>query len=186
MKGFLEALNILAEKYQPYNLFNRFTADENVAVRAYSSYINLLWNSTSTINHFATMKPPKNLEERYLVVWGALQAFIIQQDAIFKLHNMFVEAAKKKGFKLEDRAWQELRHLRDTVAGHPTRDANMVMIVAKDDNDWGVLVEVEAEATPIHSYICDRLEQYETELLEAFKLIANGLDRGTISVNQAE
>lgn len=177
MNRFLEVCNVLTEKYQPHELYIGFSAKEDADVQTYSSCINLLGHATRVINHFMTMTPPHSSEERYLVVWGVLQAFIIQQDAIRQLHQMFVTPVGKKGFKSEFKAWHELRSLRDATAGHPVGQANSIMIIARDSNDWGVLVAYPAGGTPIHSYIRDRLPLYESELLEAFKVVTDGLQR---------
>ena len=176
---FLKALAVLTEKYQPYALFTRFTAEENTDVRTYSACVGSLYTSTSVINHFATMKPPESLDERYLVVWGVLQAFIIQQDAVRELHHMFVEPTKKKGFGSAFKNWHELRGLRDATGGHPTSPAHAssLMVVARASDDWGVLVRFQGKITPIHPYICNRLTQYEGELLEALKVVTDGLQR---------
>lgn len=146
-------------------------------MRRYSSCINLLYHTTSTISHFTAMKPPASWEERYLVVWGVLQAFVIQQDTIRELHGMFVAPAAKKGFNAHFEAWKALRKLRDEAAGHPVGHSNSVMGLAWDTNDWGVLMDVDGESTPVHPYICGRLGRYEDELLEAFGRITDGLQR---------
>ncbi len=180
MKEFLRTLNALYdEEFQLYNLFVKFTPEEDLEIRRYCSYTSLLGHSTRVVDRFFTMTPPENSEERYLVVWGVLQAFIIQQDAIRKLHRMFVESKGTDDFNSKFTAWRELRKLRDATAGHPTGDnfVNSIMIVARDSKDWGVLGAFPVGATPIHSYIRERLPQYETELLEAFKPIADALQR---------
>lgn len=177
MNRFLEVFNVEFEKYQPYELYVGFSAKEDADVLTYGTCVNLLGHATRVITHFMTMTPPQSSEERYLAVWGVLQAFIIQQDAIRQLHQMFVAPVGKKGFKSEFRAWHELRSLRDATAGHPVGHSNPIMIVARDSNDWGVLVGFPVGGTPIHSYIRDRLPLYESELLEAFRLVTDGLQR---------
>ncbi len=186
MKRFLEVSNVLTGKYQPYELFVGFSDKENADVRTYSSCISSLFVSTSAIDRFTRAAPPKDLDDRYLLVWGVLQAFIIQQDAIRELHNMFVAPVKKKGFKSEFKSWGELRDLRDATAGHPVGHANSILIVELDKNDWGVMGWVQGEPTRIHPYILERLPLYESELLEAFKVITDGLQRRVDEVRAAD
>lgn len=115
---------------------------------------------------------PDDTHDRYLVVWGVLQAFIIQQDALYKLHQMFVDCnVKKKGFKSEYMVWHELRTLRDEVAGHPTGSSNVLMTIAIGQWDWGV----RSRRGDLYPYILDRISKYEDELLDAAKQIGDGI-----------
>lgn len=52
----------------------------------------------------------------YIEFWGVMQATFIQQDAIKELYKTITDMELKTGSFL---AWNKIRHLRNTCAGHP-------------------------------------------------------------------
>jgi hypothetical protein len=56
-----------------------------------------------------------NEGEKYLRLYGFLQAIVLQQDAICKLHELFVGQPQL----LPNSGWDRLRELRNLTTGHP-------------------------------------------------------------------
>jgi hypothetical protein len=54
--------------------------------------------------------------EKYLRLYGFLQAIFLQQDAIKKLHELFVGNFTELA---DTSAWKQLRELRNLTVGHP-------------------------------------------------------------------
>ena len=54
--------------------------------------------------------------EKYLKLYGFLQAVFLQQDAIKELHRLFVGTFAQPGITS---AWKQLRELRNLTVGHP-------------------------------------------------------------------
>ncbi len=166
---------------QPYNFLRddiAYTEEGKKQRELYSSCFNSLVLTTRAIDRFVEMRRPDDSNERYLVIWGVLQAFVIQQDAVLGLHKLFVDPKTgKKGFVSDYVAWHELRTLRDTTAGHPTGNANILGTVSVSKWDWAVI----SRGTTVYPYILERISSYEKELLDATEKIATG-----ISVRVAE
>ncbi len=83
---------------QPYLLFDDWHRSEDGSFRiddrrrdTYQACMNSLFLSTSCIQTFTELKSPERIDERYLLVWGTLQAFTLQQDAVCSLEKLFVE-----------------------------------------------------------------------------------------------
>lgn len=59
----------------------------------------------------------------YIEFWGVMQAIVIQQDAIKKLHEAVVGVPPSIPV---DSAWNQIREKRDLVAGHPVHRSHKV------------------------------------------------------------
>src|SRR5262245_19724061 len=53
--------------------------------------------------------------EKYLRLYGFLQAIVLQQDSLWKLHELFI----RKPQLLPNSGWDRLRELRNLTTGHP-------------------------------------------------------------------
>jgi hypothetical protein len=175
MEPVLEAIEEMF--LQPYLIFNEFTPEEDNEIKKYCSYFNALSSSTRMIKRFIEMDPPEeDIEDRYLVVWGALQAFVVQQDAIRHLRVMFSPSAGEI-LKADSRykSWFIFRNFRNQTVGHFSEWESGMMTVALDKDDWGVLLDFEGNSVHVHSFVLDHLDRYRTELLQALTPVRNGI-----------
>ena len=132
--------------------------------------ISSLFRSTVAVQRFSEMERPENHEDRYLIIWGVLQAIVIQQDSIKNLYKIF--SLKSLGFKNYPTT-MALRELRNATGGHPTevnrQSSSLVFDIT--GNDWGVKMIYENNLLDMHPTILNCLRSYEEELLKMFTLI---------------
>lgn len=112
------------------------------------------------------------------MVFGVLQAFIVQQDALRFMHKLLVDPETPKKFKPKGTAWMQLRDLRDSVAGHPASLLNHTGIVGLGKEDCGVQTFSRRENlyTKIRPHILSLLPKYEVEVLETLDVIDAGIE----------
>jgi len=108
------------------------------------------------------------------VIFGALQAFVIQQDAIWHLHKHFVDV--KGPVISKDTAWMQLRDLRKTVVGHPAVRNHISSIkLPMGVSEWGIQGSSKNTRVDIHPFILSLLPQYEVEMLEIMRVIDDAI-----------
>jgi len=85
---------------------------------AYYNSMYLLLDSTESLWLHRREGFSRDPHHAYLELWGIFQAVIIQQDSIAEIHHAIT------GAELDTKplaAWNEVRHLRNVCAGHPSR-----------------------------------------------------------------
>lgn len=119
MEKIKAAIAVVFHKFDLYKLFPSFNEGKRTGSHTYTSCLNALYLSTDAVCYFQEAPKPVTTPERYLMVFGVLQAFIVQQDALRFMHKLLVDPETPKKFKPKGTAWMQLRDLRDSVAGHP-------------------------------------------------------------------
>ena len=117
--------------------------------------------------------------EKYLRLYGFLQAVILQQDAIRKLYEIFV------GGFTEPTAWKQLRELRNLTVGHPVekgrvkqpRRRTFITRISVETNNFDYQVWHQGtQKTSFESANVSTLyDGYETEAALFLKQIITGL-----------
>jgi hypothetical protein len=178
---------------QPYLLFDDWHRSEDGSFRiddrrrdTYQACMNSLFLSTSGIQTFTELKSPERIDERYLLVWGTLQAFTLQQDAVCSLEKLFVERKNRVRHAKKYKAWNTLRFLRSS-AGHPTgkESRSSIATIAMRKDEWGVKIKFRGEFVDVHSLILQQLPAYEAEVLEALEPIAEGMKQSAEALAEA-
>jgi hypothetical protein len=86
---------------------------------AYSSYYTSMYliqdSGEAVLDHMDRNFSPEPMPA-YLEFWGAMQAIVIQQDAISQVHEAVIECKPKIQ---SGTAWRQLREFRNLSAGHP-------------------------------------------------------------------
>lgn len=182
MKRFLQAVNKFFFTYR-FILPVGSGYDYESEKRKLNDYIycmGTLRDSTQAIDDYKATLEVKNQSLKYLLLLGVLQAIIIQQDSIRELSSIFLGFDKQKDFKRNDYpTWHELRDIRDAMAGHPTSPTRLshwrhyVNHLAASDNESGPIRRYGKASA--ESFITANLSEYESELIGAFRLIANAL-----------
>jgi hypothetical protein len=117
---------VLEIREQIYNYFHNnkhcqsffFQQNQEERFVAYYTSMYLLQDTTESLSEHRNNGFSKNPYKAYIEFWGVMQAAIIQQDAIRELYGAVT------GLELDTndlKAWQELRFLRNTCAGHPAK-----------------------------------------------------------------
>lgn len=75
-----------------------------------------LGDSAAALMHFESHGLGSEVDERYLRLYGAFQAIILQQDAIKAIYDVYIGSKLKAP---QDSGWQKCRTLRNLAAGHP-------------------------------------------------------------------
>lgn len=86
------------------------------------------------IESYKTLKPA-NHGERYLMLYGLLQAFILQQDAVAHLAQSVGVASKRPA------VLDELRGIRNDVSGHPTERGPKTRFTTHTVVRWSLSVD---------------------------------------------
>lgn len=173
MEQIKEAVHKLG-RYESSEIFLEFSEHYGSKTVKYLASFNALIYSTDALNYFRALSAPANLAERYLVIFGALQAFVIQQDAIWHLHKHFVDV--KGPVISKDTAWMQLRDLRKTVVGHPAVRNHISSIkLPMGVSEWGIQGSSKNTRVDIHPFILSLLPQYEVEMLEIMRVIDDAI-----------
>lgn len=75
-----------------------------------------LGDSAAALTHFESYGFGAGVDERYIRLYGTLQAIILQQDAIKAIYEIYLGS---KPAIDEESAWKRLRRLRNLAVGHP-------------------------------------------------------------------
>jgi len=87
---------------------------DKVKFNIFCSCMDVLDDTTLAISHYVDKGLGLDEEERYLKLYGLLQAVIIQQDSIIELYKLLdIKYSLKDGFK-------QMRRIRIIAGGHPT------------------------------------------------------------------
>ncbi len=92
-----------------------FKEDSDMVTSAQIS-LDVAEDAMAAISCFLSGGIGNDVGERYLRLYGALQAVFLQQDAILKLCKLFLGSWTEPGALS---AWKELRSLRNLTVGHP-------------------------------------------------------------------
>ena len=139
----------------------------------YHACINNVFNATNAIQSFTEIVRPDDLHTRYLLLYGVLQAFIIQQDGIDSLQRLFIEESARVKYTTLYPLWSEIRALRRGAVGHPAESNHRTItgIIGGSKEDWGVKVWIKDQPVTIRPYILSHLDAYEDEVLDALEPI---------------
>jgi len=110
--------NLLEQARQHYaraDLYSYFDGDED-RVAASHVALDTVEDTRLALSNYESNGIGFDDGERYLRLYGFLQATILQQDAIRKLHELFVGSFPKPA---DTSAWMRLRELRNLTVGHP-------------------------------------------------------------------
>ena len=94
---------------------------EDAYARYYTSMY-LIQDTAESVSSICTDGLSTDSLRAYVELWGTLQALIIQQDAIGELHTAITGQQLPK--QSPQSAWQEIRTLRNEIAGHPIAQGN--------------------------------------------------------------
>ena len=83
----------------------------------YCVSIDTLGDTVEALTHFESEGFGKTIQEKYLRLYGVLQAVFLQQDSITNLYEIFVD--KFENIILNIDYWKEIRELRNLTVGHP-------------------------------------------------------------------
>jgi hypothetical protein len=90
------------------------------AYAAYYTSMYLIQDTAESVSSICSAGFSSDPLRAYIELWGTLQALIIQQDAINELN----EAVTGQQSRQPSGAWQEIRTLRNEIAGHPVAQGN--------------------------------------------------------------
>ena len=82
------------------------------------SSLDVVEDMQSAIEYYFTMKFPEETGGKYLFLYGLLQAFFLQQDAVSNMYKALY--GEGINFKQDYKALFKIRQLRNDVVGHPT------------------------------------------------------------------
>jgi hypothetical protein len=102
--------------YQRVNLYRHFQQDMDRVIAAQVA-LDTAEDTMLALEHYRSEGIGSDEGEKYLRLYGFLQAIFLQQDAIAKLHELFVGGSPAK--PADETAWMELRKLRNLTVGHP-------------------------------------------------------------------
>lgn len=111
--------NLLEEArnhYQRADLYHYFSGDSDRVTTAQVA-LDTAEDTTLALSHYENEGIGLDEGEKYLRLYGFLQAIFLQQDAIKKLHELFVGSFTEPA---DTSAWKQLRELRNLTVGHPT------------------------------------------------------------------
>lgn len=119
-------LRIAAQREEIYNHFHGstscqqffFAEAQEERYAAYYTSMYLLQDTTESLMTHRTKGFSPDPFEAYIEFWGVMQALFIQQDSISELHEAVTGGSLQTG---NLPAWQSLRALRNTCAGHPAK-----------------------------------------------------------------
>lgn len=116
---------IISIKYYSYQIRD-FVNENNLFKRDFRNVLDK-WNklcvamdtledSTEALDYFEKVGVGEEDGEKYLHLYGLLQAIFLQQDSIRNLYSIFlgIEMIPKK-----DSSWTKIRNLRNLTIGHP-------------------------------------------------------------------
>jgi hypothetical protein len=99
------------------SLRRKHFADDNDRWSKFCVALDTLEDSDLAISDFLAAGLGERDGERYLRLYGVLQAIFIQQDAISALCEIVMEESLSE--QPEDSAWRAIRNIRNHSAGHP-------------------------------------------------------------------
>lgn len=91
------------------------------AYAAYYTSMYLIQNTAEAVYTHMNEGFSQDAMRSYLEFWGVMQAIVIQQDAVFQVHQAVV--GSKPGISPAS-AWSKLRDTRHLCAGHPAHRAH--------------------------------------------------------------
>lgn len=114
------------------------------------SSLDVIEDTQSAIEYYKKTNFPRENGGKYLYIYGLLQAFFIQQDAVSNLHKVLYD--QKISYKRDYKNLYDIRELRNDIIGHPTdrnrgesfhfisqislkKNSFQIMSVYKDDID---------------------------------------------------
>ncbi len=97
------------------NLYGRFGHDLD-KWNTLCVAMDTLGDSCLALEHYEVFGMGQEDGEKYLKIYGLLQAVVLQQDSIRQLYQVFLGSNLKPDY---DSAWGKIRKLRNLTAGHP-------------------------------------------------------------------
>lgn len=101
--------------YHRVDLFQHFNGDMDRVTKAQVA-LDTAEDSMLALSNYRRGRGGSTDGEKYLKLYGFLQAIFLQQDAIRELHSLFVGAFTEPAARS---AWKQLRELRNLTVGHP-------------------------------------------------------------------
>jgi hypothetical protein len=96
-------------------------AEQADAYAAYFTSMYLIQDTSESVLSICSEGFSSNPLRAYIELWGTFQALIIQQDAIVELNKAITGQQLSRQ---STGAWQEIRTLRNELAGHPAAQGN--------------------------------------------------------------
>ena len=78
--------------------------------------MNTLGDTCQALEYYEDYGLGVDYNEKYLKLYGLLQAIFLQQDSIRQIYRIFIESDLQPG---SDSAWIKIRDLRNLTVGHP-------------------------------------------------------------------
>jgi hypothetical protein len=103
------------QHYQRVDLHQHFNGDIDRVTKAQVA-LDTAEDAMLALSNFKDGTIGSDDGEKYLKLYGFLQAVFLQQDAIKELHRLFVGVFAEPGDKS---AWRQVRELRNLTVGHP-------------------------------------------------------------------
>jgi hypothetical protein len=103
------------DRFARADLYRFFDGDEDRVAMAHVA-MDTAEDTMLALAHYESVGIGSNDGEKYLRLYGFLQATFLQQDAVKKLHQLFVGNFSKP---VASSAWMQLRELRNLTMGHP-------------------------------------------------------------------
>ncbi|TKJ32539.1 hypothetical protein CEE39_05300 [bacterium (candidate division B38) B3_B38] len=116
-------ISTLANKIRDYVFLNYKQVYKNKCKNSpdewnrYCVSIDTLGDTVEALIHFESKGLGNNDEEKYIKLYGVLQAVFLQQDSIISLYEIFVDKFENISLNIDD--WKEIRELRNLTVGHP-------------------------------------------------------------------
>ena len=104
------------QHFERVDLLSHFEKDSDRVATAYVA-LDTAEDTSTALSHYETSEAIVSDDcEKYLRLYGFLQAIFLQQDASVELHQLFVGSRPEPA---GESAWTELRSLRNVTVGHP-------------------------------------------------------------------
>jgi hypothetical protein len=108
-------LKRVRQHYERADLHDHFNGDMDRVTKAQVA-LDTAEDTTLALSNYESGAIGSDDGEKYLKLYGFLQAIFLQQDAIRELHRLFVGNFADPA---DMSAWKQLRELRNLTVGHP-------------------------------------------------------------------
>ena len=117
----MRRISTLEHKIRGYvnnaNLFDRYFDDRpDDEWKALCVSMNILGDTCLALEYYEASGIGDDYGEKYLKLYGVLQAIILQQDSICQIYRIFLGSVLQPG---SDPAWKRIRNLRNLTVRHP-------------------------------------------------------------------
>ena len=175
-----ESERIIRDFVNDRGLYDRHFAAQQDEWHRLCVSMDALGDTVVALREFEKAGLGANDGEKYLRLYGVLQAVVLQQDAIQSLSEIFLGARLPPA---DDSGWQHLRELRNLSAGHPIRNTSAargtikrVFVSRPSISSKGLTLMVWDQALGTHSFQHVDLQglyaSYNDEACERLRLVS--------------